>query len=152
MLRDGTGTEMANPSSGSSLFRGVRLDYLLLSLIYCWVSGAISKRVLKEELMFTFVCGTETSCHHLNFSHMVSCLCLGIYGNKMKMKNVEQGIQASIWIYSDISAGVVMFKICSTTQEEIQHTRMKTISAMKACAAQLTSTTCRVSIPAVDQR
>lgn len=68
------------------------------------------------------------------------------------MKNVEQGIQASIWIYSDISAGVVMFKICSTTQEEIQHTRMKTISGMKACAAQLTSTTCRVSIPAVDQR
>lgn len=44
------------------------------------------------------------------------------YDNKLKIKNIEQGVQAittSIWIYPDIPAGAVMFKICSTTQEEI---------------------------------
>lgn len=42
--------------------------------------------------------------------------------HKLKIKNIEQGVQViktSIWIYPDISAGAVMFKICSTTQEEI---------------------------------
>lgn len=54
------------------------------------------------------------------------------YDNKLKIKNIEQGVQVikiSIWIYPDISAGAVMFKICSTTQEEID----RKIKTAKVC-------------------